>query len=557
MRTTRLLIFFASWVIIAALAAFVLFALRPPRPAAVSFPAIEAAAVLGHTKVLASDAFEGRAPATRGEERTVAYLVEQFEKMGLRPAAPDGTYVQPVPLVGITPDPSAVLTFEKGAAKTSLAFKADFVAWTKRMVETVRLDRSEVVFVGYGVQAPEFGWDDYKGRDLTGKTIVVLVGDPPVPDAANPEKLDPKTFGGSAMTYYGRWTYKYEMAQKMGAAAVLIVHETGPAGYAFSVIQVKTAEQFDIARPDGNMTRAAVEGWIPLEKAKALFAMAGRDFDAEKALAGTRDFTPVPLGVKASVTLTNTLRRVTSRNVVAKVEGTDPTVRNECVLYTSHWDHFGLGAPLNGDPVYHGAVDNAVAVAGFLEIARAFAAMPAAPRRSILFAAVTAEEQGLLGSEYYASNPVWPLDKTLAVINLEMLNVHGKTRDLTVVGLGLSDLDDVAAVIADEQGRYLKPDPEPERGMFYRSDHFSLARRGVPAFEPDHGDDFIGKPEGYGKEARRDFFANLYHKPTDSVKPDWDLAGGVQDLQFYWMMGYRIAQDERFPQWKPGAEFHR
>jgi Zn-dependent M28 family amino/carboxypeptidase len=557
MRATRLLIFFASLPVIAALAAFVLFALKPSRPAAVSFPPIEAAAVLGHTKVLSSDEFEGRAPATRGEERAVAYLVEQFQKMGLRPAASDGTYIQPVPLVGITPDPSAVLTFEKGAARASLAFKADIVLWTRRMVETVRLDRSDVVFVGYGVQAPEFGWDDYKGADLTGKTMVVLVGDPPVPDPADPARLDPKMFGGSAMTYYGRWTYKYEMAQKMGAAAALIVHETGPAGYAFSVVQVKTAEQFDIARPDGNMTRAAVEGWIPLEKAKALFAMAGRDFDAEKARAGTRAFTPVPLGVKASVTLTNTLRRVTSRNVVAKVEGSDPTVRNECVLYTSHWDHFGLGAPLNGDPVYHGAVDNAVAVAGFLEIARAFAAMPAAPRRSILFAAVTAEEQGLLGSEYYASNPVWPLDKTLAVINLEMLNVHGKTRDLTVVGLGLSDLDDVAAVIADEQGRYLKPDPEPERGMFYRSDHFSLARRGVPAFEPDHGDDFIGKPEGYGKEVRRDFFANLYHKPTDTVKPDWDLAGGVQDLQFYWMMGYRIAQGDRFPQWKAGAEFHR
>jgi len=544
-------------VVIAALAVFVLFALRTVGPAAVSFPAIDAAAVLGHTKVLSSDEFEGRAPATRGEERTVAYLVEQFQKMGLRPGASDGTYIQSVPLVGITPDPSAVLTFEKGAARQSLAFKTDFVAWTKRMVETVRVDRSEMVFVGYGVQAPEFGWDDYKGVDLAGRTMVVLIGDPPVPDAADPATLDPNMFRGSAMTYYGRWTYKYEMAQKMGAAAMLIVHETGPAGYAFSVVQVKTAEQFDIARPDGNMTRAAVEGWIPLEKAKALFALAGRDFDAEKTRAGTRAFKPVTLGVKASLTLENTLRTVTSKNVIAKVEGGDPTVRNECVLYTSHWDHFGLGAPLNGDPVYHGAVDNAVAVAGFLEIARAFAAMPVAPRRSIVFAAVTAEEQGMLGSEYYGSNPVWPLDKTLAVINLEMLNVHGKTRDLTVVGLGLSDLDDIAAVIADEQGRSLKPDPEPERGMFYRSDHFSLARRGVPAFEPDHGDDYIGKPDGYGKEVRRDFFTNLYHKPTDTVKPDWDLSGGVQDLQFYWMMGYRVAQADRLPQWKAGAEFQR
>ena len=557
MRKTRLLIFFAALVAIAALAAFVLFALKTVGPAGVSFPAIDAAAVLRHTRVLSSDEFEGRAPATRGEERTVAYLIEQFKAMGLKPGASDGTYVQPVPLVGITPDPSAVLTFEKGPARQALAFKTDFVAWTKRMVETVRLDRSDVVFVGYGVQAPEFGWDDYKGVDLAGKTMVVLIGDPPVPDSGDPAKLDPKVFGGSAMTYYGRWTYKCEMAQKMGAAAVLIVHEVGPAGYAFSVVQVKTGEQFDIARPDGNMTRAAVEGWIPLEKAKALFALAGREFEVEKARAGTRDFKPVSLGVKASITLKNTVRTVTSRNVVAKVEGSDPKVKGECVLYTSHWDHFGLGAPLNGDPVYHGAVDNAVAVGGFLEIARAFAAMPIAPRRSVLFVAVTAEEQGMLGSEYYASNPVWPLEKTLAVINLEMLNVHGKTRDLTVVGLGLSDLDDVAAQIADQQGRYLKPDPEPERGMFYRSDHFSLARRGVPAFEPDHGDDFIGKAEGYGKEVRRDFFANLYHKPTDTVKPDWDLSGGVQDLQLFWMVGYRVAQADRFPQWKAGKEFHR
>jgi Zn-dependent M28 family amino/carboxypeptidase len=305
------------------------------------------------------------------------------------------------------------------------------------------------------------------------------------------------------------------------------------------------------------MTRAAVEGWIPVERARAIFSLAGKDFDKEKARATTREFRPVPLGVTASVTLTNTLRTVASRNVIAKVEGSDPALRDEYVLYTSHWDHFGIGAPLNGDPIYHGAIDNAVAVAGFVELARAFAALPVAPKRTIVFLAVTAEEQLMLGSEYYASNPVYPLDRTLAVINLEMLNVHGKTRDLTVVGLGMSDLDTYAQAIAKEQGRTLKPDPEPERGMFYRSDHFSLARRGVPAFEPDHGDDYIGKPAGYGSEVRKDFFTNLYHKPTDTVKSDWDLSGGIQDLQFFWMMGYRVAQADTYPQWKPGAEFHR
>jgi Zn-dependent M28 family amino/carboxypeptidase len=288
-----------------------------------------------------------------------------------------------------------------------------------------------------------------------------------------------------------------------------------------------------------------------------LFAMAGKDFDGEKARAATREFRPVPLGVTASVRLKNRLRTVVSHNVVARVEGGDRARGDECVLFTSHWDAFGIGAPVNGDPVYHGAVDNAVAVAGLLEIARAFAALPTPPRRSIVFAAVTAEEQLMLGSEYYAANPVCPLDKTLAVVNLEMLNVHGRTSDLTVIGLGQSDLDDYARAIATEQGRWLKPDPEPERGMYYRSDHFSFVRRGVPAFEPDHGDDFIGKPAGYGRQVRDEFFTTLYHKPTDTVKPDWDLSGGVQDLQFYWMMGYRVAQADEFPRWKAGAEFHR
>jgi len=553
----RLGVFVASGVVIAALGWFVLYALKPARPAVVAFPSIAADAVLRHTKVLSSDEFEGRGPATRGEERTVTYIADQLKAMGLKPGMPNGSYFQNVPLVGITPDPSATLVFQKGATKQTLAFKDDFVAWTKRMTESATLDRSEMVFVGYGVQAPEFNWDDFQGIDFKGKTLVVLIGDPPVPDPADAARLDPRVFGGSAMTYYGRWTSKFEMAQKLGAAGALIVHETGPAGYAYSVVQVKVGEQFDIARPDGNMTRAAVEGWIPIEKARALFTMAGKDFDALKSLAATREFRPVPLGVTASTVLKNTLRNVASRNVIARVEGSDPSLKNEYVLYTSHWDHFGIGAPLNGDPVYHGAVDNAVAVAGFLEVARAFAALPTPPKRSIVFLAVTAEEQLMLGSEYYASNPVYPLDKTLAVINLEMLNVHGKTRDLTVVGLGTSDLDDYAQQIAKEQGRTLKPDPEPERGMYYRSDHFSFARRGVPAFEPDHGDDYIGKPADFGAEVRKDFFTNLYHKPTDTVKPDWDLSGGVQDLQFYWMRGYRVAQADKYPQWKPGTEFRR
>jgi Zn-dependent M28 family amino/carboxypeptidase len=530
-------------------------------PPAVPFPRIDASALLAHTRTLSSDQFEGRAPGTRGEERTVAYIADQFRTFGLEPGAPDGSYFQRVPLVGITPDPRTEMVVggspQDARPPVHLAYKDDVVAWSKRMVDTATLDRSELVFVGYGVQAPEFQWDDFKGADLKGKTLVFLIGDPPVPDPADPTRLDPRMFGGQAMTYYGRWTYKFEMAAKMGAAGALIIHETGPAGYPFTVVQVKVGEQFDIARPDRNMDRAAVEGWLSGEAAGRLLARAGKTLDQLKRAALGRDFRPMPLDLYASMTIRNSVRTIDSRNVVAKLTGSDPEVRDECVLYSAHWDAFGIGAPLNGDPIYHGAVDNAVAVAGLLEIAHAYARMPVKPRRTIIFLAVTAEEQLMLGSEYYASHPVYPLDATLAVINLEMLNVHGRTRDLTVIGLGTSDLDDIAGQVAREQGRRLKPDPEPERGMYYRSDHFSFARRGVPAFEPDQGDDYIGKPAGYGRQVRKEFYDYLYHKPSDTVKPDWDLSGGVEDLQLDWMVGYLVAQGATYPQWKPGAEFGR
>ena len=458
-------------------------------------------------------------------------------------------------MVGITPDQKAVLSFRKGAKEQKLAWRDDFVAWTKRVADTVSVDKSDLVFVGYGVQAPEFNWDDYKGVDVKGKTIVVLVGDPPVPDPADAARLDPRVFGGRAMTYYGRWTYKYEMGQKMGAAAVLIVHETGPAGYPFAVVQGKIAEQFSLVAPDKNMSRAAIEGWITLDQAKKLFALAGRDFDAAKKDAATPAFKPVPLGTTASVTLRNTIRTVDSRNVVGRIEGSDPVLKNEYVIYTSHWDHFGIGAPVNGDKVYHGAVDNATGIGGTIELGRAFAKMPVAPKRSILFLAVTAEEQGLLGSGYYAANPLYPLAKTIGVINMDALNVNGKTKDITITGLGNSDLDAYATKVAAEQGREIRADPEPERGGFYRSDHFPFAQQGVPALASGGGIDFIGKPAGWGKEHSDAYTANDYHKPSDKVKPEWEMSGAVQDLQYYWMVGYRLAQAEKFPQWKPGTEF--
>jgi Zn-dependent M28 family amino/carboxypeptidase len=527
----------------------------PGARASVAFPAIDGGRVLEHTKTLASDEFEGRAPGTHGEDLTIAYITEQYKKAGLAPGNPDGTYIQKVPMVGIITDQKGVLSFHKGASERKLAWRDDFVAWTKRVADTVSVDASQMVFVGYGVQAPEFNWDDYKGIDLKGKTMVVLVGDPPVPDPNNPAELDAKMFGGRAMTYYGRWTYKYEMGEKLGAAAVLIVHETEPAGYPFTVVQGKTAEQFSLVAPDKNMGRAAVEGWITLEQAKALFAMAGKDFDALKKSALSPAFKPVALGVTASATLHNTIRTIDSRNVIGKIEGSDPALKNEYVFYTAHWDHFGIGVPVGGDRIYHGAVDNATGVAGLVEIGRAFAAMPVRSRRTILMLAVTGEEQGLLGSGYYAANPLYPLARTVGVINMDALNVLGKTKDITITGLGNSDLDDYAQKVAAEQGREIKPDPTPEKGGFYRSDHFPFAQQGVPALASGGGIDFIGKPAGWGRERMAAFTANDYHKPSDRVRPDWDMSGAVQDLQFYWMVGYRIAQADQYPQWKPGTEF--
>jgi Zn-dependent M28 family amino/carboxypeptidase len=517
----------------------------PVPPEAIA--AIDTATLMSHIRVLASDSFLGRGPGTAGEEKTVAYLQAQFQSLGLKPGNTDGSYIQKVPLVGITPDGKASLVFAKGGSRRALKWSDDFVAWTKHVASEAKLDRSEVVFAGYGIEAPEFQWDDFKGADLAGKTLVMLVNDPPLADTTQ--------FGGRAMTYYGRWTYKYEQGMKHRAAGVLIVHETGPAGYPWAVVQGKTGEQFDLVTPDSNLRRSAVEGWITLDQAKAVFALAGQDFDALKARAATRAFTPVPLGVTASLTIRNTLRGVDSRNVLAKLDGGDPALRDEVVVYTAHWDHFGVGTPVNGDSIYNGALDNASGTAGLLALARAFAALKTPPDRSILFLAVTAEEQGLLGSQYYAANPVYPLAKTVAEINMDGLNLLGPTRDVTVIGLGASELDDYAAAAAAEQGRVLRPDAEPEKGFYYRSDHFNFAKQGVPAFDPEAGVDYFGKPAGFGLTKREEYTANDYHKPSDEIKPDWNLTGAVQDLNLFLAMGYRIARAAKPPEWRPGNEF--
>jgi Zn-dependent M28 family amino/carboxypeptidase len=538
-------------------AAFVAAACSGTKPAPVSpldrLPDLDMNAVLAHTKVLSSDEFEGRAPGTPGEQRTVEYLIDQFTKIGLKPGNTDGTYLQKVPLVGITAAP-APLVLTKGAERHTLKFKDDVVAWTKHVADGASLDGSELVFVGYGVVAPEYNWDDYKGVDndfFRGKTLVMLINDPPVRDPANPSALDDKMFGGKAMTYYGRWTYKYEIGAAKGAAGVLIIHETGPAGYGFNVVQGFAGERFDLVTPDKNMGRAAVEGWISLEQGRKLLQMAGQDFDALKKQAATREFTPVPLGVTASMTIRNTLRTIASENVVAKLEGADPALKDEYVVYTAHWDHFGK----NAEGIFHGARDNASGTAALVEMARAFSKVSPPPKRSILFVSVTAEEQGLLGSQYYSVTPIYPLSKTVAEINMDELNVNGRTKDLTLIGYGASDLDDYARDAAAEQHRTVHSDAEPEKGYYYRSDHFNFAKQGVPALDPDSGVDFVGKPPEYGQKVRDEWTEHRYHTPKDVVTPEWDLSGAKEDVKVLFAVGYRVAQAGKFPEWKPGNEF--
>ena len=539
-----------------------------PPPAATSAPAakiplsgmpkIDAAPLLEHIETLSSDAFEGRRPGTPGEERTVEYLTGEFQKLGLKPGNTDGTFIQKVPLVGITGAEAKPLVVS-GKARATFKWRDEVVAWTKHVADGARIENSDLVFVGYGVVAPEYSWDDFKGVDLKGKTLVVLVNDPQVPDAADPAKLDARTFNGAAMTYYGRWTYKFEEAARRGAAGALIIHETGPAGYPFAVVQGNLGEKFDLVTPDKNMGRANIEGWLSLDAAKRILTMGGQDFDALKKLATTREFKPVPLGLKASLAVKNTMRTIESRNVLAKLEGSDPVLKDEYIVYTAHWDHFGIGEPdPNGDKndkIYNGALDNASGVASMLEMARAFTQVKPAPKRSILFVAVTAEEQGLLGSQYYAVTPVYPLVKTLANINVDGINQWGRTKDITVIGLGASDLDDYLRDAAAEQSRTLRPDPESEKGFYYRSDHFNFAKQGVPALYTDTGVEFVGKPTEYSKQKRDEYTDRDYHKPSDQIKPDWDLAGAVEDAELMVAVGYRVANADKFPEWKPGNEF--
>jgi Zn-dependent M28 family amino/carboxypeptidase len=516
--------------------------------------AITAAGILGHIKILSSDEYEGRLPGTRGGELTVKYITQQFKNLHLAPGNPDGSYVEAVALAGIRG--RATGSFMAGGQTITLEFPKDAVALTERFLTDVAVKDSDMIFVGYGVVAPEYDWDDYKGVDVRGKTLVMLINDPPVVDPHDPSKLDDSKFKGRAMTYYGRWTYKFEIAAEKGAAAAVIVHQTAPAAYGWEVVQNSwSGEKFNTAAANKHIDRVAVESWITLEKARELFRSSGQDFDVLFKSAARADFKPVALKAKANFTLANTLREVTSYNVVARLDGSNPKRRNELVVYTAHWDHFGRNPNLVGDQIFHGAADNASGVAGMLEVAKAYTKLERPPARSILFMAVTGEEQGLLGSKWYATHPLYPLNQTVAAINMDVLNVWGRTRDLTIPGLGQSTLEDTLTQLAKAHGRTVLPDQEPEKGEYYRSDHFEFAKVGVPAVSYGGGYDYIGRPRDWGIKKHVDYTAHDYHKPSDVVKPDWNLSGAVDDLRLMLELGYIVAQSGEYPQWKSGSEF--
>ncbi|MEP6602904.1 MAG: M28 family metallopeptidase [Spartobacteria bacterium] len=509
--------------------------------------------MLAHIKVLASDEFEGRAPGSKGEELSISYIAGQFKRIGLKPGNPDGSYMQEVPLAGIKSDPH--MSFAVGANTMDLKFPDDFVASSARLQENIKIDNSDIVFVGYGVVAPEFGWDDYKDVDVKGKTILMLIGDPAIPDPQDPSKLDEKMFKGRAMTYYGRWTYKYEIAAQKGAVAAVIIHETEPAAYPYSVVRTSwSKENFELDNADKNIGAVQARSWVTLDVAKKLLGDSGQDFDALKKAAITKEFRPVPLNAKAKIDITQRVRSLKSHNVLGKLEGGDPKFRDELIMYTAHWDHLGRHPEMQGDQIFNGAVDNASGVAAVIQLASAFTKLNPAPKRSVLFMSTTAEEAGLLGAKYYAQHPLYPLVKTLADINIDSMNVWGKTRDVEDTSFGFSTLDDMLAAAAQRQSRSAIPNSRPEKGSIYRADNFEFSKVGLPSLYIGKGEHLVARATDAPLRSD-EFDLKDYHQVSDQVNADWDLTGAVQDVDLLFEVGYQVATGDKFPKWKPGSEF--
>ena len=495
-------------------------------------------------KTLASDEFEGRLPTTAGEKKTLDFLVSEFKRLGLEPGNGD-SYLQAVELMEITADPNMTMTI----GDHTFDYKTDMVAGSKREQDVVTLTDSELVFVGYGIHAPEYDWNDYEGLDVAGKTVVILVNDP---GFENPQG---GKFQGTTMTYYGRWSYKYEEASRQGAAGAIIVHETAPASYGWSVVANSwSGPQYGLVSPDNGASRVAVEGWLTLEAASRVFADAGLNFEEEKAKAMQGPYS-VPLDQNMSVTVKNTYQASTSYNVLATLPGSEKP--DEHVIYTSHWDHLGKDESLEGDQIYNGAHDNATGTAAALVMAEAFSKLTPAPKRSVSFLIVTAEEQGLLGSKYYADNPIIPLDKTVANINMDAMNVLGKTKDIAVIGMGKSDLEEELTIAANRQGRTVTQEDRPEAGYYYRSDHFSFAKVGVPALYAKGGSEPFDEETAKYRKRTSVIVTGCYHQVCDKFRDDWDLSGISQDTQLLMEVGYLVANKDSWPQWRETSEFQR
>jgi Zn-dependent M28 family amino/carboxypeptidase len=508
---------------------------------------LSAGSLAEQVKVLSSDEFEGRAPVSDGEAKTVQYLEAEFKDLGAQPGNGE-SYFQDVPLVEITPNPDMTLTISGGKSPMGFSYGNNLVAWSPQAKDKVEVKDSELVFVGYGVVAPEFGWNDYEGVDVQGKTVVMLVNDPGFATE------DPALFNGRAMTYYGRWTYKFEEAARQGAAAALLIHETEPAAYGWGVVRnTWRGKQFSLVAEDGIASRCDVVSWISLETTETIFDAAGMNFQEAKARALEPDFEAVSLGLKASVAIENSVKNSISQNVVAILPGSDRA--DEYIVYVAHWDHFGVDPTLEGDQIFNGALDNATGTAALVVLAAAFKNLDAPTGRSIIFLAATAEEQGLLGSHYYATHPIYPLTKTAAVINMDGLNIYGRMKDVRIIGYGQSELDDYARAVAAEQDQIILPNARPERGSFFRSDHFPFAQQGVPALSAGSGIQHREKGEEYGRQIREQYNRENYHKPSDEYDDSWDLTGATEDMQLYFKIGYRLAMESTFPSWKEGSEF--
>ena len=510
-----------------------------------AYQSINSEQLAEHIKVLASDEFGGRAPSSKGEELTLAYLTDQFKALGFEPGNGD-SFLQEVPLVSLEADSDMVLTI----GGKDYQYKKDMVMGSSRISAKQSIKDSELVFVGYGVNAPEYNWNDYEGLDVKGKTVVMLVNDPGF------ATKNPDLFTGDAMTYYGRWTYKYEEASRQGAAGAIIIHETAPASYPWSVVENSwSGEQFGFQKENNNMDRVAVEGWVTTDVAKELFTKAGLDFDTMKANAAKGAYHVDMGNLTASVEVNNTIKKSISYNFIATLPGSEKP--DEHIIYSAHWDHLGTDKTRKGDQIYNGAHDNATGTAGLIEVAEAFATLPQHPSRSMTFLAVTAEEQGLLGSKYYAANPVIPASQTVANINMDSLNLLGKVKDISVVGIGKSEMDSLLETAAKAQGRTVSGDPKPSSGGYYRSDHFAFANMGVPAMYAGGGSEALDEETANYRKRMSLVLRGCYHQPCDRYRDEWDLSGAVQDLQLFYQVGFDISERKEWPTWNATSEFQR